>query len=197
MWLCVLQSKVRGRFRKSLWPSQNIWTLTSKLREISSNFVAFSKYMNFTRTGNIHQIMWYVRYGFKQALVPMWIPVLHRMRSVSGIISFFPLHFWCTLSSGNWAKWFFDIEPHCCCVQLKHCEKSTNLEINLPLVLTKQLFLLCSVKTSGRLFQIFVAFSEKLNFSSSSAAKGQIISEYLFDVFNFPKNQWKVDKFLP
>ena len=30
--------------------------------------------------------------------------------------------------------------------------------------LTKQLFLLSSVKTSGRFFQIFVTFSEKLNF---------------------------------
>ena len=30
--------------------------------------------------------------------------------------------------------------------------------------MTKQLFLLSSVKTSGRFFQIFVAFSEKLNF---------------------------------
>ena len=34
----------------------------------------------------------------------------------------------------------------------------------LPLVLAKQLFLLRSVKKSGRFFQIFVAFSEKLNF---------------------------------
>ena len=31
--------------------------------------------------------------------------------------------------------------------------------------LTKQLFLLSSVKTSGRFFQIFVAFSEKLDFT--------------------------------
>ena len=36
---------------------------------------------------------------------------------------------------------------------------------NLPPVLTKQLFLLSSVKTSGRFFQIFVAFSEKLDFT--------------------------------
>ena len=36
---------------------------------------------------------------------------------------------------------------------------------NLPHVLTKQLFLLSSVKTSGRFFQIFVAFSEKLSFN--------------------------------
>ena len=26
-WLHYIQSKVRGRFRKILWPSQNIWTL--------------------------------------------------------------------------------------------------------------------------------------------------------------------------
>ena len=35
---------------------------------------------------------------------------------------------------------------------------------NLPPVMTKQLFLLSSVKTSRVFFQIFVAFSEKLNF---------------------------------
>jgi len=39
-----------------------------------------------------------------------------------------------------------------------------NLE-NLTSVLTKHLFLLSSVKTSGRFFQIFVAFSEKLDFT--------------------------------
>ena len=33
---------------------------------------------------------------------------------------------------------------------------------NLPPVLTKQLFLVSSVKTSGRFFQTFVAFSKKL-----------------------------------
>ena len=37
---------------------------------------------------------------------------------------------------------------------------------NLPPVLTKQLFLLSSVKTSGRFFQIFVASLEKLNFTN-------------------------------
>ena len=35
---------------------------------------------------------------------------------------------------------------------------------NLPPVLTKELVLLSSLKTSGRFFQIFVAFSEKLDF---------------------------------
>ena len=38
-----------------------------------------------------------------------------------------------------------------------------SVEKNLPLVLPKQLFLPSSVKTSGRFFQIFVDFSEKLN----------------------------------
>ena len=34
-WLQYIQSKVRGRFHKNLWPSQNIWTLWSVLTEIS------------------------------------------------------------------------------------------------------------------------------------------------------------------
>ena len=33
--------------------------------------------------------------------------------------------------------------------------------------MTKQLFLLSSVKTSGRFFQIFVALSEKLDFKTT------------------------------
>ena len=36
---------------------------------------------------------------------------------------------------------------------------------NLPPVLTKQLFILSNIKTGRRLFQIFVAVSEKLNFT--------------------------------
>ena len=39
------------------------------------------------------------------------------------------------------------------------------LKKNLPLVLTKQLFLFSSTKRSGRFFQIVVAFSENLNFN--------------------------------
>ena len=54
-------------------------------------------------------------------------------------------------------------------VKLRHYEKATKLKKNLPLVLTKQLFLLSRVKTSGRFFQIFVDFSGKLNFNSSNA----------------------------
>ena len=36
---------------------------------------------------------------------------------------------------------------------------------NFPPVLTKQLFLLNSIKRSGMFFEIFVAFSEKLDFT--------------------------------
>ena len=43
-------------------------------------------------------------------------------------------------------------------VNLRNYEKATKFEKNLPPVLTKQLFLLSSVKTSGRFFQTFVAF---------------------------------------
>ena len=54
-----------------------------------------------------------------------------------------------------------------CQLKLRHYEKATKFEKNLSPVLTKQLFLLSSVKTSGRLFQIFVAVSEKLNFNKN------------------------------
>ena len=37
-WLQYIQSKVRGRFRKILWPSQNIWTLKVS-RNAQFNFV--------------------------------------------------------------------------------------------------------------------------------------------------------------
>ena len=60
---------------------------------------------------------------------------------------------------------------------------------NLPPVLTKQLFLLSSVKTSGIFFQIFVAFSEKLNFISLIfifADQNQTIVDYLL-FYNFHK----------
>ena len=40
---------------------------------------------------------------------------------------------------------------------------------NLPLVLTKQLFFLSSVKTSGRFFQILLTSSEKLNLKSTKS----------------------------
>ena len=56
-------------------------------------------------------------------------------------------------------------------VKLRHYEKVTKFEKNLPVVLTKQLFLLISVKTSGRFFQFFVTFSEKLNFNEDVITK--------------------------
>ena len=73
--------------------------------------------MNFTRTDNIRQIMWYVRYTISNWL---WFQCEYQFCTVCAaclaLLAFFPCIFWCTLSSGNWAKWFFDIEPHCCCV---------------------------------------------------------------------------------
>ena len=51
-------------------------------------------------------------------------------------------------------------------LKLGYYEKATKFEKNLPPVLTKQLFLLSNIKTSWRFFQIFVAFSEKLDFMS-------------------------------
>ena len=44
-------------------------------------------------------------------------------------------------------------------------KKATKYEKNLTHVLTKQLFLPSSVKTSGRFFQILVAILDKLNFN--------------------------------
>ena len=52
-------------------------------------------------------------------------------------------------------------------IKLRYYEKATKFEKNLSPVLTKQLFSLSSVKTSGRFSQIFVAFSEKLDFNIS------------------------------
>ena len=33
-WLQYIQSKARWRFRKKFWPSQNIWTLSTKTRSL-------------------------------------------------------------------------------------------------------------------------------------------------------------------
>ena len=49
--------------------------------------------------------------------------------------------------------------------KLKHYEKATKFEKNLPPVLTKQLFLLSSVKTSGGFFSNFCGLLKKLDFS--------------------------------
>ena len=44
---------------------------------------------------------------------------------------------------------------------LRHCEKATKLEKNLPLVLTKQPYLLSSVKTSWNFFSNFCGLLRK------------------------------------
>jgi hypothetical protein len=49
-------------------------------------------------------------------------------------------------------------------LKFRHYEKATKFEKNLLPVLSKQLFLLSSVKQVGDFFQIFVTFSEKLDF---------------------------------
>ena len=69
-------------------------------------------------------------------------------------------------------------------LKLRHYEKATKFEKNLPPVLTKQLFLLSSVKTSGRFFQIFVAFSEKLNYTTICIAEIEIFFPYLKSSFS-------------
>ena len=64
-------------------------------------------------------------------------------------------------------------------LKLRHYEKATILEKNLPLVLTKQLFLLSSVKISGRFFQFFLGFLEKLNFTCKDHGTHQL--RFCFD----------------
>ena len=50
-------------------------------------------------------------------------------------------------------------------LKFRHYEKAIKFEKNLPPILPKQLFLLSIVKKSGScFFQIFVAFSERLDF---------------------------------
>ena len=50
-WLQCTQSKVRGRFRKILWPSQNIWTLKSYV--VILNTWIITAIITFTeKTGN-------------------------------------------------------------------------------------------------------------------------------------------------
>ena len=58
-----------------------------------------------------------------------------------------------------------------CNLEITQQSSGSHLSSNImrrPQYLTKQLFILRSVKTSGRFFLIFVAFSEKLNLLSVS-----------------------------
>ena len=60
--------------------------------------------------------------------------------------------------------------------KLKHYEKATKFEKNLPPVLTKQLFLLSSVKTSWRFFSNFCGL---LNFKNKKNKKATTINSGL------------------
>ena len=71
-------------------------------------------------------------------------------------------------------------------IKLKHCEKATKFEKNLPPVLTKQLFLLSSVKTSGRFFQFFFYLLRK--------AELYLFVSWVFKVYS--QNYTKVLRFL-
>jgi len=58
-------------------------------------------------------------------------------------------------------------------LKLRHYENATkfrksHISFDKTSVLIKHLFLLSSVKTSGRFFQIFVTFSEELDFIMAS-----------------------------
>ena len=52
-------------------------------------------------------------------------------------------------------------------LKLEYSEKATKFEKNLPLDLTKRLFYSIVSKRVGDFFQIFVPFSEKLNFKKN------------------------------
>ena len=61
---------------------------------------------------------------------------------------------------------YFPFRQRCLLLlKLRNYEKATKFENNLPRALAKHLFLLSSVKKIGRFFQIFVVFSDKLNFT--------------------------------
>ena len=49
-WLQYIRSNVRGRFRKILWPSQNIWTLCNYLLHSDRNFT----FLSFRRSQQFH-----------------------------------------------------------------------------------------------------------------------------------------------
>ena len=60
-------------------------------------------------------------------------------------------------------------------LKFRYYEKAKNFEKTL----TKQLFLLSSVKTNGRFFQIFVAFSEKLDSKNQLKVKTLLTVQFV------------------
>ena len=97
-------------------------------------------------------------------------------QSVKASFGFWPIHL-------SWQNvWLLDLDflhVPCSFATVETLWESHKIWKNHPPVLTNQLLLLSSVKTCGRFFQIFVAFSEKLNFNSSHR-------EYLINVSIVP-----------
>ena len=82
-------------------------------------------------------------------------------------------------------------------LKLRHYEMATKFEKNLTAVLTKQLFLLSSVKTSGMFLQIFVSLSEKLNFKIRNSAYSVVVHIYILWnkwvlIYIFPQIEVKI-----
>ena len=63
---------------------------------------------------------------------------------------------------------------------------------NIQLFLTKQLFLLSSVKTNGRFFQTFVAFSEKLNFIREKIMLVHYVAHEFLKLFITENVCWRI-----
>ena len=113
-WTC-LQSKVRGRFYKILWPSQNIWTLPIKLQSAKTSPLKTEKTTNRPCLAMTSKPCW------TEAPCPVAKKII---------------------------------------VKLRYCEKVTIFEKISHFFWS----LLSNVKTRGRFFQVFMAFSENLNF---------------------------------
>ena len=102
-WLQYIQSKVRWRFRKILWPSQSIWTLPYyywKLNppniwpDTSVMFYACTASTDSIRKANVHshpsnkqrfmQIKWAghsFKYNFKKNLASLWYLILYQLQN--------------------------------------------------------------------------------------------------------------------
>ena len=57
-WLQYIESKEKGRFRKILWPSQNIWTLKWMNQQITNeNCLFYLTYLHFHSLWNVFSTM--------------------------------------------------------------------------------------------------------------------------------------------
>ena len=67
-WPQYIQSKLRGRFLKGLWPTQNIWTLKDQFEEKMILFIKFSFYEKATKIWKkISHLFW--RYWLKTTVL--------------------------------------------------------------------------------------------------------------------------------